>query len=168
MRRGQVVLCLKTRSLLRCNFIQLDQIKNNLELQWLVWRTFNLPRFFLKPNIEEHGSKIKQIEGDVCFNWFLTPSKNIQNSEICLFTKNWGKQLKEEKNTLRPHIFVSVLPPTFWFLILILQFSLPFFKSLPSTRSESIRTPLKSDHLRIAMPSSYFPIYPGPGLNYKP
>ena len=75
--------------------------------------------------------------------------------------------MKEEKNTLRPHLFVSVLPPTFWSLILILQFSLPFFKSLPSTRSESIRTPLKSDHLRIPMPSSYFPIYPGPGLNYK-
>ena len=44
-------------------------------------------RFFLKPNID-HGYKIKQTERDVYFNWLLTASKNIQDSETCLFTKH--------------------------------------------------------------------------------
>ena len=43
--------------------------KNNLELQWHLWGTFDLPKLvFLRTKLEDHGSKIKQTEWDAYFN----------------------------------------------------------------------------------------------------
>ena len=40
-----------------------DLTKDNLELQWPLWRSFNLPKFVsLRTKLEDHNSKRQQIE----------------------------------------------------------------------------------------------------------
>lgn len=44
--------------------------KNNLELQWPVWGTFQLDKVVhLRSVLESKTSQMKQTERDACFNW---------------------------------------------------------------------------------------------------
>lgn len=46
-----------------------DLTKDNLELQWPLWRSFNLPKFVsLRTKLEDQNSKIQQIEWDTYFS----------------------------------------------------------------------------------------------------
>ena len=109
---------------------------DNLALQWPLRETSDLPKLvFLRRKLEDCGSKIKPIEWDAYFNWYLEASKCIQDSKIASLQNTISKltkvkkQLKEDhKNLLRP---LSPLAPS--------SLSLEPASSFPSVLS---RTPL--------------------------
>lgn len=69
--------------------------KDNLDLQWPLRGTFNLPLpAFFTAKLEDRRSKIKQTEWDSYFSWYLEASKHIQDSKIA-FLQNTTSKLTE-------------------------------------------------------------------------
>lgn len=140
--------------------------KSNLQLQWPLWGTFNIPKLvFLRTKLEDHGSKIKQTEWDAYFNWLLEASKFIQDSKIASLQNtiskltNVSKLLKENKKASEasfpsPPPSLSLVPSSSFHSVpsssplypllphykCLIEFPF-FFKDLPTSSSpESIKT----------------------------
>ena len=78
--------------------------KSNLEHQWPLWGTFEIPKLtFLKAELDNHSSKISQIEWNAYFDWCFETSKCYQGPEIAslqnkiLRLTQANKWLKKEK-----------------------------------------------------------------------
>ena len=89
----------------------IDLVKGNLEHQWPLWGTFEIPKLvFLKTKdnlklgfMDNHNSKISQTEWNAYFDWYFEASKYYQEpilaslqNEISRLTEA-NKQLKKEK-----------------------------------------------------------------------
>lgn len=75
------------------------QTKSSLELQWPLWEIFNLSKLpFLKTNLEDQGSKIKQNNWYIYFHWYLEASGYTQSSKISSLQENLSKLVELTKN----------------------------------------------------------------------
>lgn len=96
---------------------QFDQ--NNLEFQWPLWGTFDLPKFvFLRTKLEDHISQIKQTEWNAYFNWLLEASKCIQDSKIPSLQNTISKLIEENKQLEKIKKLLRSLLPLLYHLCL--------------------------------------------------
>lgn len=64
-----------------CKYLQKWQniTKNNPELQWPLWGTFQLDKIIhLRSALKSKSSPIKQTEQDTYFNWYAVASKGFK------------------------------------------------------------------------------------------